>query len=55
VVDDVELAERGVEEGAPHAEVVLGEVEGDRNTRTDVHMLDGGSGDWIGIGGGWVQ
>jgi hypothetical protein len=55
VVDDVELAERGVEEGAPHAEVVLGEVEGDRNMRTDVHMLDGGSGDWVGIGGGFSE
>jgi hypothetical protein len=57
VVDDVELAERGVEEGAPHAEVVLSEVEGegDRNMRMDVHMLDGGSGDWVGIGGGFSE
>ncbi|WP_428610726.1 hypothetical protein, partial [Sedimenticola sp.] len=55
MVDNAKLAERGVEEGAPHAEVVLSEVEGDRNMRMDVHMLDGGSGDWVGIGGGFSE
>jgi hypothetical protein len=52
VVNNAELAERGIKEDAPHAEVVLGEVEGDRNMRTNVHMLDGGGGDQVGIGGG---
>jgi hypothetical protein len=46
MVDNAKLAERGVEESAPHAEVVLGEVEDDRNMSTNVHMLDGHGGNW---------
>jgi hypothetical protein len=40
MIDDPELAEHSVEEGTPHAEVVLGEVEDDRNVSTNVHMLN---------------
>jgi hypothetical protein len=52
MVDDAKLAERGVEESTPHAEVVLGEVEDDRNVSTNVHMLDGHGGDQSRAGGG---
>jgi hypothetical protein len=52
MVDDAKLAERGVEESTPHAEVVLGEVEDDQNVSTNVHMLDGHRGDRSRAGGG---
>jgi hypothetical protein len=52
MVDDAKLAERGVEESTPHADVVLDEVEDDRNVSTNVHMLDGHGGDQSRAGGG---
>jgi hypothetical protein len=52
MVDNAKLAERGIEESPPHAEVVLGEVEDDRNVSMNVHMLDGCGGNWCRVGGG---
>jgi hypothetical protein len=52
MVDDAKLAERGVEESTPHAEVVLGEVKDDPNMSMNVHMLDGRRGDQSRVGRG---
>jgi hypothetical protein len=52
MVDDTKLVEHGVEESAPHAEVVLGEVEDYRNVSMNVHVLDECGGNWSRVGGG---
>jgi hypothetical protein len=51
MVNNAKFAEHGIEESAPHAEVVLDEVEDNQNMITNVHMLDGHGGNWSRVAG----
>lgn len=42
MIDEIELPDEGIEEGAPLSLVELGELEDDENMQFDVHGLENG-------------